>query len=116
MTFAGTHNAGPKERENRAASGPGSILPILYARPEQMAAMPTGELRIWADRITAAIRRERAKSVMRHWSYDLNRHIALKQARDRIAGELERRATRRPQTRKPRTRPRLCNPERPETP
>ena len=116
VTFAGTHHVGPKGCENRAAYGPGSILPIVYARPERLAAMPIGELRIWADRITGAIRRERAKSVMRHWSYDLNRHIALKQARDRIAGELERRTTSRPQTRKPRARPRLRNPERPVTP
>jgi len=40
------------------------------------------------DRITARlqrlIERERIKGARRHWSYDLNRHIALKQALDRI--------------------------------
>lgn len=37
-------------------------------------------------RLDRLIERERLKGVRRHWSYDLNRHIALKQARDRIAG------------------------------
>lgn len=105
MRLAGTH---------RAVHGR-SIVPILFAGPERLAATPIGELRSWADSITVAIRRERAKSVMRHWSYDLNRHIALKHARDRVAAELERRAVPYLKMRKPRTRPRLRNPERPET-
>ena len=40
------------------------------------------------DRITARLRRlierERIKGATRHWSYDLNRHIALKQTLDRL--------------------------------
>lgn len=39
-------------------------------------------------RIDRAIERERLKGVNRHWSYDLNRHIALKQVRDRLRGLL----------------------------
>lgn len=40
-------------------------------------------------RIERLLRRERHKGVCRHWSYDLNRHIALKQALDRLrAAEL----------------------------
>lgn len=35
-------------------------------------------------RIDRQIRRERQKGLSRHWSYDLDRHIALKQARDRL--------------------------------
>jgi hypothetical protein len=41
-------------------------------------------------RIERLINRERIKALRRHWSYDLNRHIALKQALDSIckaAGE-----------------------------
>lgn len=42
------------------------------------------------DRITVRlqrlIERERIKGARRHWSYDLNRHIALKQALDRVRG------------------------------
>jgi len=35
-------------------------------------------------RIARLIERERLKGVRRHWSYDINRHIALKQALDRL--------------------------------
>ena len=35
-------------------------------------------------RLRRAIERERLKGLRRHWSYDLNRHIALKQALDRL--------------------------------
>ena len=35
-------------------------------------------------RIERMIERERLRGMRRHWSYDLNRHIALKQALDRL--------------------------------
>lgn len=35
-------------------------------------------------RLRRLIERERLRGVGRHWSYDLNRHIALKQAYDRL--------------------------------
>lgn len=41
-----------------------------------------------------AIERERLKGMRRHWSYDLNRHIALKQILDRL-GNLDGEETRR---------------------
>lgn len=41
-------------------------------------------------RLKRFIERERLKGVAKHWSYDLNKHIALKQALDRLE------ATRRP--------------------
>lgn len=45
------------------------------------------------QRIERMIERERLKGMRRHWSYDLNRHIALKQMLDRLrqlqAGEGE---------------------------
>ncbi|CAI2935685.1 cytoplasmic protein [Aminobacter niigataensis] len=37
-------------------------------------------------RLERAIERERLRGVNRHWSYDLNRHIALKHVRDRLKG------------------------------
>lgn len=37
-------------------------------------------------RIERVIERERLKGMRRHWSYDLNRHIALKQALDLLRG------------------------------
>lgn len=36
--------------------------------------------------IERLIERERLKGMRRHWGYDLNRHIALKQALDRLCG------------------------------
>lgn len=36
-------------------------------------------------RLRRLIERERMKGTRRHWSYDLNRHIALKQALDRLS-------------------------------
>lgn len=39
-----------------------------------------------AGRLERAIERERLKGLRRHWSYDLNRHIALKQGLDRLRG------------------------------
>ncbi|WP_173931117.1 cytoplasmic protein [Chelativorans sp. Marseille-P2723] len=35
-------------------------------------------------RLARLIERERLKGIRRHWSYDINRHIALKQAYDRL--------------------------------
>jgi hypothetical protein len=35
-------------------------------------------------RLGRLIERERLRGMRRHWSYDLNRHIALKQALDRV--------------------------------
>lgn len=35
-------------------------------------------------RLERLIERERLKGMRRHWSYDLNRHIALKQVYDRL--------------------------------
>lgn len=37
-------------------------------------------------RIERIIERERLKGMRRHWSYDLNRHIALKQVLDQLRG------------------------------
>lgn len=39
-----------------------------------------------AARLKRTLERERLKGLRRHWSYDLNRHIALKQALDRLTG------------------------------
>ncbi len=37
-----------------------------------------------ACRVRRLVERERLRGLRRHWSYDLNRHIALKQALDRL--------------------------------
>jgi len=48
----------------------------LCASSEQRAAL--------VQRLERALKVERLKGLKRHWSYDLNRHIALKQALDRL--------------------------------
>lgn len=50
-----------------------------------LSAEPTPTLAL-LKRLERAIERERLRGVNRHWSYDLNRHIALKQVRDRLKG------------------------------
>lgn len=45
------------------------------------------ERRQLLTRLARMIERERQKGTRRHWSYDLNRHIALKQAFDRLNGQ-----------------------------
>ncbi len=50
----------------------------LLATPEQQAKL--------IRRVERVIERERLKGMRRHWSYDLNRHIALKQVLDRLRG------------------------------
>jgi len=51
-----------------------------------LAAGPEAKARL-ALRLERTIERERLRGMRRHWSYDLNRHIALKQALDRLRGE-----------------------------
>ncbi|HVW57179.1 MAG TPA: cytoplasmic protein [Rhizobiaceae bacterium] len=58
-------------------------------------------------RLERMIERERLKGSSRHWSYDLNRHIALKQVADRLRsddGRDKEAATRRRQVRPRRNR------------
>lgn len=43
-------------------------------------------------RLGRLLERERLKGVRQHWSYDLNRHIALKQVFDRLSGKNDDRA------------------------
>lgn len=44
-------------------------------------------------RVERLLERERLKGARRHWSYDLNRHIALKDALDQLrGGQIRRRA------------------------
>lgn len=47
-------------------------------------AMPAPERTRIAARLRRLVERERQRGMQRHWSYDLNRHIALKQALDRL--------------------------------
>jgi hypothetical protein len=50
------------------------------------------------SRLERLLERERLRGSRRHWSYDLNRHIALKQALDRLRGRVERDAPNKAET------------------
>jgi hypothetical protein len=52
------------------------------------------------NRIDRLAERERIKGLAGHWSYDLNRHIALKQAAERLRGTIEDRPARSPENSK----------------
>lgn len=51
---------------------------------EDVATAGTQDRQKLLDRVDRLLERERLKGLRNHWSYDLNRHIALKQARDRL--------------------------------
>ncbi|WP_343314771.1 cytoplasmic protein [Brucella sp. BE17] len=51
---------------------------------DRMVAATVLEKKQTTQRLARLIERERQKGLNGHWSYDLNRHIALKQALDRI--------------------------------
>jgi len=81
-----------KIRACKLSRRPADLLMIAHAPRHRIESMPTQELFAWDEGVALALRRERNKSMARHWSYDLNRHIALKLARDRIKAELSSRA------------------------
>ncbi|MFC5385330.1 cytoplasmic protein [Aquamicrobium segne] len=51
---------------------------------EELTACSASERIKLVERLDRLLKRERLKGLKKHWSYDLNRHIALKQARDRL--------------------------------
>lgn len=51
---------------------------------EKILSAPQADKEASLRRMKRLIERERLKGTAGHWSYDLNRHIALKQAHDRI--------------------------------
>lgn len=61
-------------------------------------------------RLERLLERERLKGLARHWSYDLNRHIALKQALDKLRG---RRGPAGPARTEPRSRKAIRRPKAP---
>ncbi len=50
----------------------------------QISAATTKTKAIIATKLNRLIKRERLKGLNKHWSYDINRHIALKQVQRRI--------------------------------
>ncbi|MBK8458453.1 MAG: cytoplasmic protein [Phyllobacteriaceae bacterium] len=73
--------------EERARAGQRVALLALCGVDLDVAAGLRGEARAaLCRRLEIKIERERLKGAARPWNYDLNRHIALKQALDALRG------------------------------
>jgi len=80
---ARAHVARREEAESHARQS--AALQILCGIDvEMVVAGGAAERAAALSRVERALERERLKGTQRHWSYDLNRHIALKQAHDRL--------------------------------
>jgi len=78
-----------QSKERQAAEARQTAAFFLVSGIDLSAALKTrgGERAAILIRLRRLIERERIKGARRHWSYDLNRHIALKQAYDRLKTE-----------------------------
>jgi len=75
-----------KEKESRALDARQMAalqMACHFDLGEALSADPATRARI-ALKLERLIERERQRGARKHWSYDLNRHIALKQALDRL--------------------------------
>jgi hypothetical protein len=74
-----------RKNDETYRAGETAALFVLGRIDRETALSASGEdakrVRVKLERL---IERERLRGMRRHWSYDLNRHIALKQALDRI--------------------------------
>ena len=90
---AAAYRAHRQAREREASQTAAFYLISGIDLADALAARGSERERI-VGRIERLLRRERHRGACRHWSYDLNRHIALKQALDRLrAAEPLRHAT-----------------------
>lgn len=76
---------GLRKREARIQAGQRAALQLAAGIDlgEALAAPPSERGRLIA-KLERLIERERLRGMRRHWSYDLNRHISLKQVLDRL--------------------------------
>lgn len=73
---------GRKAEEARMAANRVALFAACGIDLEAALAAPPAHKRLLRLRLKRLIERERLRGEKRHWSYDLNRHIALKQAHD----------------------------------
>lgn len=88
-----------RKEEERAEARQRAALQLLVGIDlDALFASPAEERSRISARLKRALERERCRGLRQHWSYDLNRHIALKQALDRLKepGDSERRIGTRP--------------------
>lgn len=83
-----------KERERCFAAARVALQMTCRVDLESAIAAPDEARRLVRERLGRLIEKERLKGARRHWSYDLNRHIALKQALDLLSEGCERSGTR----------------------
>ena len=61
---------------------------LIYAltghEPSRLSDLNISERRKLLETVQKQLSRERNKGCARHWSYDFNRHLALKATRDRV--------------------------------
>ncbi len=74
-----------KKALQRQAAERASCLIVAGVDLDEMLAMPTPRRTECCRRLKRLLERERLKGGRGHWSYDLNRHIALKRVLDRLA-------------------------------
>ncbi len=73
------------DRERSAGATQRAALQLICGIDLDVAERATAAQRIMiCRRVARCLEKERLKGARRHWSYDLNRHIALKQALDRL--------------------------------
>lgn len=75
-----------KEKAARAARGTVALQLACGFDLEQIAGAGRETLNRAILRLQRAIERERLRGRRQHWSYDLNRHIAMKEALDWLKG------------------------------
>jgi hypothetical protein len=76
-----------KHDEHRLARQTAALFLTCGVDMADALSAPAKERNKVALKLERIIERERLRGVRRHWSYDLNRHIALKQALDRLRRE-----------------------------
>ena len=69
-----------------------SIGRLTGVDAQTIASASPKQTRVCLKQIEKLLSRERNKGIARHWAYDLNRHIILKHARDRLIELLNSRA------------------------
>lgn len=80
---------GIKQREQaRLADERASCLLVAGLDLDRVLALSPKDRREAYMNLRRLLERERLKGANRHWGYDLNRHIALKRALDRISASI----------------------------
>ncbi len=74
-----------KETENAESRQRAALQLLAGIDLDDLLGVPDRERDRMTARLKRALERERQRGLRRHWSYDLNRHIALKQALDRLS-------------------------------